>query len=124
SRSLQVGDSGRSRGNAMEFRLLGPVEVCVDERPLPIGGAKPRTLLAALLLEPGRVLSNDRLIDILWDDDPPDTARSLIQTYVSALRRATHDGRGEVIVTRPPGYLIQVASDSLDRHVFDRLVAQ
>jgi DNA-binding SARP family transcriptional activator/tetratricopeptide (TPR) repeat protein len=108
----------------MEFRLLGPVEVCAGEAALPIGGAKPRTLLAALLLESGRVLSNERLVDIIWDDDPPDTARALIQTYVSALRRATHGWGAEVIETRPPGYLVNVPDGSLDRQAFDVLVSQ
>ena len=93
----------------MEFRVLGPVEAVADGDRLPIGGAKPRLLLAALLVEPGRVVPADRLIDIIWGDDPPDTARALIHTYVSTLRRGLNrPGEPEVIATRPPGYLIQI----------------
>ena len=61
---------------SLEFRLLGAVEVWADGRPVPVGGAKPRTLLAALLLERERVVPVSRLIDVIWSDDPPDTARA------------------------------------------------
>jgi DNA-binding SARP family transcriptional activator/tetratricopeptide (TPR) repeat protein len=108
----------------MEFRLLGPIEVVVGAEPLALGGAKIRTLLAALLLEPGRVVATDRLVDIIWDDDPPATARALIQSYVSALRRAIGDTRTEIIRTRAPGYLAGIQDDSLDRHRFDDLLVR
>ncbi|WP_305783305.1 AfsR/SARP family transcriptional regulator [Symbioplanes lichenis] len=108
----------------MEFRLLGPVGVAHDGTPLGVGGTKVRTLLAALLLEAGRVVPADRLVDILWDDDPPATARALIQTYVSALRRALHDDPPAIVVTRAPGYLIRLGSARLDRDEFERLVAR
>jgi DNA-binding SARP family transcriptional activator len=71
----------------VEFRLLGPVCALVGGEHVPLGGAKPKALLAALLLEQGRVVATERLVDILWDDQPPDTARALIQTYVASLRR-------------------------------------
>jgi DNA-binding SARP family transcriptional activator len=106
----------------MEFRLLGPVEVDTGTGRLPLGGTKPRSLLAALLLEPDRVVSTDRLIDVIWDEDPPDSARALIQTYVSALRRAGHGQLTDVIVTRAPGYLARVPAGSLDRQRFEDLV--
>ncbi|MFD0473287.1 winged helix-turn-helix domain-containing protein [Nonomuraea thailandensis] len=83
----------------MEFRLLGPVEVWDGTQRVPLGGPKPRALLASLLLSPGRVVSVDRLVDLIWSDRVPGTARELVQTYVSALRRRL---RTEVIVTRPP----------------------
>ncbi|MFC7533069.1 BTAD domain-containing putative transcriptional regulator [Actinoplanes sp. GCM10030250] len=105
----------------MEFRLLGPVEAGPETGPLPLGGTKSRTLLAALLLPPGRTVSTDRLIDVIWGDDPPPTARALVQTYISGLRRALPAG---VIETSPPGYRITVAPDSLDRDRFDTLVAR
>ncbi|WP_307840351.1 BTAD domain-containing putative transcriptional regulator [Streptomyces sp. G44] len=105
----------------MHFRLLGPVEAWREGRRLALGGPKPRALLAALLLEPGRVVSADALIDAIWGDKPPDTARSLIQSYVSALRRALSPG---VIETQPPGYLIHADADVVDRAAFERLTAQ
>ncbi|WP_223772916.1 BTAD domain-containing putative transcriptional regulator [Streptomyces sp. 135] len=105
----------------MHFRLLGPVEAWREGRRLALGGPKPRALLAALLLEPGRVVSADALIDAIWGDRPPDTARSLIQSYVSALRRALSP---DVIETQPPGYLIHADADVVDRAAFERLTAQ
>ncbi|GIJ55693.1 AfsR/SARP family transcriptional regulator [Virgisporangium aurantiacum] len=103
----------------MEFRLLGPVEVVDGSVPVPLGGSKIRSLLAALLLSPGRVVATDRLIDIIWDDDPPPTARALIQTYVSMLRRAVGP---EIVGTHAPGYLVRVPEDDLDRNRFDAFV--
>ncbi|MEU6990248.1 BTAD domain-containing putative transcriptional regulator [Streptomyces sp. NPDC046465] len=105
---------------AMHFRLLGPVEAWRAGRRLALGGPKPRALLAALLLEPGRVVSAEALVDVIWGDRPPDTARSLIQSYVSALRRALP---ADVIETRPPGYLIHADADLVDRAAFQRLSA-
>ncbi|AZM57409.1 AfsR family transcriptional regulator [Streptomyces sp. WAC 01529] len=105
----------------MHYRLLGPVEAWREGRRLALGGPKPRALLAALLLEPGRVVSADALIDAIWGDRPPDTARSLIQSYVSALRRALS---ADVIETQPPGYLIHADAEVVDRVAFERLTAQ
>ena len=56
----------------MEFRILGPLEVTEDGREIRLGGVKQRALLALLLLNPNRVVSRDRLIDELWETDPPD----------------------------------------------------
>ncbi|GLZ00107.1 BTAD domain-containing putative transcriptional regulator [Actinoplanes sp. NBRC 103695] len=108
----------------MEFRLLGPVEVARGGGPLSLGGTKIRTLLAALLVEPGRIVPTERLIDILWDDEPPHTGRALIQTYVSTLRRAIGDDAPEIVLTAAPGYLIRAPGEALDRHRFEGLVAR
>ena len=104
----------------MEFRILGPLEVRSDGRALDLGGPKQRALLAALLLQPNRVVARDRLVDLLWDDDPPDTARKALQMYVSKLRKAI--GR-ERLETRAPGYLVAVDDDELDLARFERLRA-
>ncbi|MEO3809171.1 BTAD domain-containing putative transcriptional regulator [Sphaerisporangium sp. B11E5] len=107
----------------MEFRLLGPVEAWHEGRRLALGGPKPRALLAALLLEPRRVVAADRLIDLLWNDRPPVSARALVQTYVFTLRKALSVAGGEEIIeTRPPGYLLRLRDEQVDRLVFDRLV--
>ncbi|HCT75780.1 MAG TPA: AfsR family transcriptional regulator [Micromonosporaceae bacterium] len=108
----------------MEFRLLGAVEAVIDGTSVPLGGAKPRTLLAALLLENGRVIPATRLIHVIWGDDPPETARALIQTYVSTLRQAfTKGGMPGLITTQSPGYVISAPAGSIDREAFEALLA-
>ena len=85
----------------LEFRLLGPLEVVdADGRSVPLGGQKQRALLALLLLNANRVVSTDRLLDVLWEGEPPRTAATSLQNMVSSLRKAL--GR-EHVVTRPPG---------------------
>ena len=71
----------------MEFRLLGPLEVIEGDRPLVLGGTKPRSLLALLLLNANQVMSADHLIDALWGDQPPATAAKSLQVHVSRLRK-------------------------------------
>jgi DNA-binding SARP family transcriptional activator len=103
----------------VEFRILGPLEAVEAGRPVPLGGAKQRALLAVLLLEANRPVSSDRLVDALWGESPPGTPHHAVQVYVSQLRKALG---GEAIVTRPPGYVVPVEPDALDLHRFERLV--
>ena len=103
----------------MEFRILGSLEVSEEDRPLDLGGPKQRALLAILLLNANRVVSRDRLIDALWEEQPPETAPKALQVYVSQLRKTLGAGR---IVTRPPGYLIRVEPGELDLERFERLL--
>jgi predicted ATPase/DNA-binding SARP family transcriptional activator len=104
----------------MEFRLLGPLEVLDgDGRPLEVRGSKPRALLAQLLLREGRVATDERLIDELWGDDPPPTARAALQMHVSALRKALGP---DVVVRRDGGYAVPLAGHTLDVQRFERLV--
>ncbi|MEU7857615.1 BTAD domain-containing putative transcriptional regulator [Nonomuraea sp. NPDC049141] len=102
----------------MEFRLLGPVEVWNGDHWVALGGPKPRALLAALLLRAGQVVSVDRLVHLVWGAHAPDTARGLVQTYVSALRRKLG---GDLIETRPPGYLVRLDRGVLDVRAFEQL---
>src|SRR2546430_13235186 len=83
----------------MRFAILGPLEVVADGRQLPLGGPQQRALLAVLLLNAGRVVSTDRLIECLWGEEPPAAARSLLQGCVAGLRRALKAGAGS---GRPP----------------------
>jgi predicted ATPase/DNA-binding SARP family transcriptional activator len=106
----------------MEFRLLGPLEVIGDDGvPVPLGGRRPRALLARLLLEPNAVVSTDRLIDGVWGEAPPASAQGALQVHVHAVRQALGADR---IETRSPGYLLRVDPGELDVERFHVLVAR
>lgn len=109
----------------MDYRLLGPLEVVDDGRPLPLGGLKQRTVLAALLLQAGEVVSVDRLVAAVWGDTPAAGATSTLQVYVSALRRLLEPEKGahRVLVGRRPGYVLVVDPDEVDALRFRRLLA-
>jgi DNA-binding SARP family transcriptional activator/class 3 adenylate cyclase len=117
-------------GVAVQFRILGPLEVLGDDgQPLVLGGAKQRALLAVLLLHAGAVVSTDRLIDELWGEDPPVTARGVLQVYVANLRKVLEPNRarraaGGVLRTQPPGYLIEPDPEQLDLARFERLTTE
>ena len=81
-----------------EFRILGPLEVLADGRPLELGGHKQRAMLAVLALNANRPVSRDRLIDALWEDQPTPTAAKALQVYVSQLRKAL--GHDRVVTAR------------------------
>jgi DNA-binding SARP family transcriptional activator/DNA polymerase III delta prime subunit/Tfp pilus assembly protein PilF len=106
---------------AVEFRILGPLEVVVDGQVAPIGAAKHRTLLACLLLRANRVVSVDELVDRIWDGDTPHRSKATLQTYVMRLRQVLGDP--SVIRTAPDGYLIAVDADHLDLLRFTDLAA-
>ncbi|MEU4333838.1 BTAD domain-containing putative transcriptional regulator [Micromonospora lupini] len=107
----------------MRFRILGPLEISGAGHTLTVTAARQRVVLSTLLLDANCVVSTAQLADALWDDAPPTTARGQVQICVSALRKTlTRLGLPDRIVTRPPGYLIEVADGDLDLHYFDRLV--
>jgi DNA-binding SARP family transcriptional activator len=102
----------------MEFRLLGPMDVLDGGAALALGALKPRALLARLLVTPNRTVAVDRLVDDLWGEAVPDTAVKMVQIYVSQLRKSLP---ADVLLTRPPGYLVQVDPEAIDVVRFDRL---
>jgi DNA-binding SARP family transcriptional activator/class 3 adenylate cyclase len=107
----------------LDVRMLGPLEVHAGER-LAYAGEKGGALLALLLLNANRVVSIEQLIDELWGDEPPASGAKAVQVRVSQLRKTFVDaGIGELIVTRPSGYVIELAPDQLDLHRFERLVS-
>ncbi len=110
----------------MEFRILGLLEVWHNDLPIDVGGERQRALLALLLLNAGQVVSSDRLIDELWGDDPPQTGVKALQMRVSELRKSFEDSGIEdaVVVTRSPGYLVEMEPDQLDLQRFERLVRE
>jgi len=108
----------------MEFRILGPLEVVDAGRSLQIPGGKARALLAILLLNANEVQSTDRLIDLLWGENPPATADKALQVHVSQLRKSLSDAQvsDSPIQTRPPGYFLALGAHHLDLLKFGQLV--
>jgi DNA-binding SARP family transcriptional activator len=104
-----------------EFFVLGPLEAVVEGGSVRLRAQKPRALLARLLLSRNRVVSVGELIDDLWEADPPETATSALQVYVSQLRKAIGHDR---VLTKPPGYLVQVEEGELDLDRFEQLVRE
>lgn len=105
----------------MRILVLGPVEVRSGETTISLGGPKPKALLSALLSQPRQVVSTERLIDLIWDENPPQSATALVHTYVSLLRRAFAGAdRKSILRTRAPGYLLDVTDADSDLGDFDR----
>ncbi len=102
------------------FGVLGPLLVLRDGVPVPVSGPKVRALLAALLMRPNTTVSLDRLTELLWGEDPPETARKSLQVHTVRLRRVLGDG---VVETKPTGYLLNVRPEQHDLLRFRRLVA-
>jgi len=106
---------------AVEIRLLGPLEVDVAGRPVAVRRQKQRALLALLALRAGEVVSTDRLVDELWGETPPKSAVGSLQNLVSELRKALTP---DVLITRAPGYLLDIERDAVDAHRFERLTRE
>ena len=103
-----------------EFRILGPLEVTSESGPVALGGPRQRAVLAALLLRAGRVVPTEQLVDELYGAEPPKTATASLQNSVAALRKALGP---DVLVTRPPGYLLALAPAQIDARCFEQLLA-
>lgn len=106
----------------LEYRLLGPLEVVDDGRPLRLGGPKQRATLAILLLNANRVVSIDRIADDLYAGSPPVTAVTQVQRQISELRKVLGPTAG--IETQPPGYVLRVSPESTDLGRFERLAEE
>jgi DNA-binding SARP family transcriptional activator len=108
----------------VQFRVLGPLEIVDGERVIRLPRGKERALLVLLLLNANKVVSRDRLIDALWGEQPPDTAPTALHGLVSQLRRHlgsdADEDRQSIVVTRPPGYLLQIAEEELDVGLFEQ----
>jgi DNA-binding SARP family transcriptional activator len=98
--------------------LLGPLEIEVAGRPVPLGGRAPRALVARLLLDANRAVPVDRLVEDLWGEDAPATAVKMIQIHVSALRKVLPEG---MLVTRSPGYALEIEPEAVDLFRFEKL---
>lgn len=110
----------------MDYRILGPLEVLDGDREVKLGSHKQRAILAILLIEAGRVVSTDALIDRLWGDEPPATAVATLQAYLSNLRRALEPDRSirqpsKILVSTSNGYSLRVDEGELDAAHFEHL---
>jgi predicted ATPase/DNA-binding SARP family transcriptional activator len=101
--------------------VLGPLEVRTDTGDLvEVAGARLRTLLVRLALDPGRVVTTGQLVDAVWADEPPAGAANALQALVSRLRRAVPE---LVVESHPAGYRLVLDPDALDATRFERLLA-
>jgi DNA-binding SARP family transcriptional activator len=107
----------------MLFTLLGPLRVDAGAGAAP-GGARLRVLLAALLLQANTPVAAEALAEAVWDGSPPTGAADTLRSYVQRLRRTLGPEAGARIVTRAPGYLMNVSESELDVRRFETLCQQ
>ena len=106
------------------FQLLGPLQVRGKDGPLRVPPGRQEVILAALLLEANRVVGTNYLVDLIWEDNPPETARTQVQICVSRLRKLLAGADSTVsISTRPPGYVLHVDTGDVDSLLFTGLIA-
>jgi DNA-binding SARP family transcriptional activator len=115
--------------SCLHFSVLGAFRVERDGQEVDLGPRLQRMLLAILVVDAGRVVPVDRLIDLLWREEPPATAIASVQVYISQLRRVLEPGRSarapaRVLVTQDPGYVLRVADDQVDALRFRALARQ
>src|SRR5580658_91531 len=109
----------------VEFGVLGPLEVTAGGQSLALAGARTRAVLALLLVHANQIVSSDRLLEELWPGQPADKAADSLQVRLSELRKAFRSaGETDRLVTRPPGYLLRVASGELDALRFEQVTAE
>ncbi|MGH3876275.1 MAG: BTAD domain-containing putative transcriptional regulator [Actinophytocola sp.] len=122
-------DGSRAAATAagLRFCLLGPVQVLAHGRDVPLGGTGMRGVLAMLLLEPNQVVPLDRIVDVLWAHEPPASARTMVQGYVSRLRQRLAEAAAGVdvrIATAPPGYRLEVDEALIDVTIARSLLSE
>src|SRR5215218_6617328 len=108
----------------MRLSVLGHLEASVDDRPVALGGAKQRAVVAMLGLEANRAVAADRLIEGLWGEAPPPSAAKMVQHYVWRLRTALGADGGAEILTRGRAYELRIDPDLVDVHRLERLVSE
>ncbi|MEY2571652.1 MAG: adenylate cyclase [Acidimicrobiaceae bacterium] len=117
-------DLGSPSSLRTELRVLGPLEIVVDGNKVDIPASKERALLARLAVDANRVVSAERLVDDLWDGQPPESAATSLRVHVSRVRKTlTASGADVLIVTRSPGYALEMDPDAIDALRFAKLVS-
>jgi len=114
----------RTHSRGLHFRVLGALELGTGSQQVPLRGTHPKAVLGFLLLNVNQVVATSRLIDALWPEDPPLTARKMLQNAVSRVRRALSVDTGEhpaTILTYPSGYLLKVVPERVDLCRFRQL---
>jgi len=106
----------------MEIRVLGPMEASHEGTPLNLGGRMQRLVLAMLVARANEAVSTDRIVDEVWIDTPPRTARRTVQTYIATLRGVFEPCRPGTLTPRRPGYTVNLDEDSLDTIRFENLI--
>jgi YVTN family beta-propeller protein len=101
--------------------MLGPLEVLEGTKPVGLGGARQRAVLAYLLINRGEAVSVDRIVDALWGESPPATATKTVQVYVSRLRKLLG---ADALATRGHAYALIAEPDRVDADRFERLAAE
>jgi DNA-binding SARP family transcriptional activator len=108
----------------VQLRVLGPIEI-YNGHKLAIGGPRQRRIIAALAVQPGEVVSLDRLVDIIWaGEEMPKQAERNVRTYVHRIRQALGDDLADRLETAPPGYVFRLKADELDAGRFERSYAE
>ncbi|WIM87223.1 BTAD domain-containing putative transcriptional regulator [Candidatus Mycobacterium wuenschmannii] len=107
---------------AAQFGVLGPLQVLVGAKSVPLGTPKQRAVLAMLIVNANRPVSIDSLISAAWDQRPPEGARATLHAYISNLRRLMSDAGIDrsVLLSTPPGYQLTISDDNYD---FGRFIA-
>ncbi|MEN3358861.1 MAG: hypothetical protein V7637_2843 [Mycobacteriales bacterium] len=113
----------------LEYGILGPLEVRRGQVLVPINAPRERVVLAALLLQPNRVVAAARLIDLIWGNSPPAAAQNTLQSLVLRLRRRIEPATrfshpAQVLITRRPGYLLRAEPVQIDLQRFEQLLAR
>lgn len=109
----------------MEFRILGPLEVAHEGRPVTLPGSRERAVLVLLLMSANRAVPAEHLVEDLWGGKVHEGAAGALRVFVSRLRKALREAGGDAIVlTKPPGYLLQIERAALDAARFEDLLTE
>lgn len=121
---------GRDTGDtAVRFNILGPLQVEAGRSVVELTSFKQRSLLGLLLLNANQIVSTDRLIDELWGDEGSRDKQNALWVHLSNLRKVLEPDRpkgseSDLLLTRPPGYLLRIGPNDIDATVFEQLVAE